>query len=520
MLHFRKSLLSQTLLVTGALASVAGVASGQARRLRRAAPQVVQSVPGQILLYCQPNTTRNDVNRLANLVGAQVKPLLLTDGYLFTLDADHSTQPATAAAIATLQVDASVRGVGPNNLSYKRQTGGGSGTGISPNDPRYVKGDQYALPEINMPLAWTLQKGNVNFSVACIDSGCDPKHEDAPIISPGSFDVADNDTDVTADGADGPGEYDHGTGTSGVMLAHTNNGLGIAGVIWNQMPLFFVKVEKKGDTTGGFTNDVLINAFVYVAKNAQKYNIVSVNFSIGADAAPNVLDPTGMLVAAQQSCITNGVHVVAAAGNSTYGGPDSADVPGVLKVSAVGKSTTQLAYYSNFNNIAIAAPGGDQQADTGVLVLNQSTAPSPAPYSFEQGTSFAAPHVTAVLALLRSVPGVTYARAESALLTQANHNITGQTSVPDNRFGAGLLDAYASLISVSNVVFITDPQGVDPATNSSTAPNQAAPLPVETLRPLIRFRATNTKVVNGVPQFTVTLTTPSGISAPDYQRPG
>ena len=155
------------------------------------------------------------------------------------------------------------------------------------------------------------------------------------------------------------------------------------------------------------------------------------------------------------------------------------------------------------------APGGEQFSDNdpnGILSLDLGNK-----YLFAQGTSASAPFVTGVLGLLRSVPGVTKAIARDALLSEANHTITRQSSVPDTNFGYGLLDAYASLSKVSNVIEITQPIGVDPSTGLSTAGGTTsgtsgqAPAPIETLRPRVGLHLTNVAVTGGVPQYSVSV---------------
>jgi serine protease len=96
-----------------------------------------------------------------------------------------------------------------------------------------------------------------------------------------------------------------------------------------------------------------------------------------------------------------------------------------------------LAFYSNFGpQIAIIAPGGDTFADSdndgrpdGILStratqsgcydpLNQSSTER-CYYSFLQGTSMAAPHVSAALALIAAQSGLRGRRLEDALFTSA-----------------------------------------------------------------------------------------------------
>lgn len=103
--------------------------------------------------------------------------LALEDLYMITLDNNHLDQPSVAAAVAQLQVDGVVRYVKASQIHELHQAGGNTS---EPNDPRYKSGEQYGLKLINMPQAWTLQKGALGVTVAIIDSGFDPTHEDSP----------------------------------------------------------------------------------------------------------------------------------------------------------------------------------------------------------------------------------------------------------------------------------------------------------------------------------------------------
>ena len=498
------------MLVTGALLTAASVATAQvkpaARRpfRRGAAAQPAAFVNGQIILYCKPGTAMADVNRLAASVGAtQTDVLLLDDCYHLTLDGAHQDQGSTANAVAQLALDPVVRSVRPPIAFQPQQTN--STSTQEPNDPFYKNGSQHGLAQINMPRAWALQKGAPGVTVAIIDSGFDPQHEDKPTFSKDSYDYADNDSDITADGVGG--EPTHGVGVSGIMLANTNNNVGIAGVIWQNVQCLAYKIQKKGQAN--LDEPGILNSYAAIHKlktTNNTDNIVALNMSYGG---PYNLGPTDPEYVALQQLNNDGVNLVAAAGNDTSNEFFSpADFPFVISVSAVNRAS-QLTYFSNFGKIEIASPGGEQFSETdqnGILSLDLGNK-----YAFTQGTSDAAPFVTAVLGLLRSVPGVTAAIARDALLTEANHTITHQTSIPDNRYGYGLLDAYASLSKVSNVIEITQPVGIDPTTGLSTAGGATsstsgqAPAPIETLRPRVGLHLTNVAVVGGVPQFSVSV---------------
>ncbi|HZP83619.1 MAG TPA: S8 family serine peptidase [Chthonomonadaceae bacterium] len=435
-------------------------------------------VAGEIILYMQRGTPQADVNALAAQVQADsVTPLLLADCYKLTLAAARKTDQDTLNAVTTLKQDARVRWVGPNRLYYPD-----AAPTSEPGDPRYQSGEQWNLKMINMPQAWYLQKGAANTNVAIIDSGTHLNHEDLTgQYDPGSFDFADNDNNVTADG--GGTEPEHGTHTSGIMIARTDNGVGIAGICWQNIKCVMLKDQKAGQAN--LDGAAILNAYAYVAAQAANLHIVSLNLSFGSFGGDptDVNDPEYQAI---QNIVSAGVIVVASAGNS--GGDNSTHLPSafpfVLSVSAVGPSGT-LASYSSFGKVDIAAPGGDISASGNLSDGILST--EGLGYAFEQGTSDAAPHVTAVAALLRSVPGVTPTLAIQALKDGANK--AGLGTLPDTRFGYGILDAYNSLLRVSVRAQVVDPEGVD-ANGRQTDPTGLS-LPVQTLNPTLRFQMSN-----------------------------
>src|SRR5262249_15220622 len=155
-----------------------------------------------------------------------------------------------------------VRWVGPNRIFRLR-----AAATSEPNDPRYQSGEQWGLKMINMPEAWYLQKGGPNNNVAVIDSGGLPAHEDMiGQYDPASFDIADGDSDITADGAGAVGEVQHGAFVSSIICAKTDNALGMAGVCWQNIKCVMVKAQKKGAAAADNTS--VLNSMAYVAAQA------------------------------------------------------------------------------------------------------------------------------------------------------------------------------------------------------------------------------------------------------------
>lgn len=453
---------------------------------------------GQIILYMQPGTAAADVQALANKVSpAGFRALDLKDVYVIDLPAARKTDADTATAVAQLQADVRVKWVGATPLKYITQVS--TAPKLEPNDPRYKSGEEWGHKMINMPQAWALQQGAAGITLGWIDSGFDPAHEDAKgQFSDGSYDEADNDSDITADGSGASGEFDHGTGTSGVAFANTNNNLGIAGVCWKGIKCVALKIQKKGQAN--LDSTAIYNSYAYIMANYKKYNIVALNMSYGGTF------PDPVEQAALQQISDAGVITVASSGNSGDAGNPNiypADFPSVIAVSAVNNQG-KLTYYSSYGKVEIAAPGGEQfSADDpgGDLVLINDTTKK---YAFEQGTSFSAPYVTAVLGLLRSVPGVTPALAKDALLKGANH--TGLGALPDSKYGYGILDAYASLARVSVQATVTSPDGLN-SSGQSSDPANVVPPPVETFKPVVSFHIGNVTCDNVT--FTIDSSIPS-----------
>jgi hypothetical protein len=481
----RLSKIGQALLLIILWAATTNVAVGQAK-----APQFVA---GEIILYCQPGTPQADVNALAAKVQAtKVNNLLLRDCYHLILPAAKHTDADTLAAVATLKGNPGVRWVGPNRVYKPLQA-----TTATPNDPRFKSGEQWNLKMINMPQAWVLQKGAANVNIAFIDSGFQPMHEDAfdaagnSRFSPGSFDMADNDADVTADGNNA--DANHGTFTSGIAIAGTDNNKGIAGICWQNTQIVALKVQNKGQTAITSNGAAILNSYGYLFANMNKYHIVACNMSYGRPGDPtDVNDPEYVGI---KQLVDSGMIMVASAGNDPLVDSHTympAGLPFVITVSALNPAGT-LANYSSFGKVDISAPGGEQAANNdpnGVLSLDV-----PNNYLFAQGTSAAAPHVTAVATLLMSVPGMTPSAATKALLQSANH--TGLGALPDPKYGFGKLDAYAALALVSVRVAILAPQGIDP-TGGNASVNTTTVLPVQTFKPVVSVQFDNVPQANAV----------------------
>lgn len=196
---------------------------------------------------------------------------------------------------------------------------------------------------------------------------------DAPGL-PGDGDFLDPDPDPDD-------ESGHGTHVAGIVAATSNNGTGIAGVA----PGAALMVLRAGFNIGGsgyLQDDDIAAAIVYAADNGAKI----INLSLG--------DPrySPLLADAVRYATNRDVVVVAAAGNE---GSSEVYYPARLDetigVAAAGRAGHPAAFSNYGASIDLIAPG--------VAILSAQPGGG---YGQLSGTSMAAPHVSAVAALIRA----------------------------------------------------------------------------------------------------------------------
>ena len=281
---------------------------------------------------------------------------------------------------------------------------------------------QWHYPLINLPEAWDTTVGNADVLVAVIDTGILFNHPDlaGQLVSGYDF-VRNPDEALDGDGIDpdpsdpgsssrGGSESFHGTHVSGTVAARSDNFQGVAGSAFGArvMPLRALGAGGTG------TSYDIGQAVRFAAGLPNDSGTVPdapadiINLSLGG--APFDQSTQNLYNEVRAA----GVIVVAAAGNNASSMPlYPASYNNVISVSAVD-AQRRLAAYSNFGSaVDLSAPGGDRGVDLngdgfpdGILSTSaeiQSDNTFNYVYSFLDGTSFAAPHVSGVLALMKSV---------------------------------------------------------------------------------------------------------------------
>lgn len=323
---------------------------------------------------------------------------------------------------------------------------------LTPNDMDLA--DQWYLNTIEIFDAWDFTMGENSVLVAVLDSGIDWTHEDIGVgndsyqniwlnnnedpwadpLDPTTGDGIDNDGNGFVDdwkGWDFPANsnnslptIDHGTHVAGVLGAKTNNTEGIAGIAGgngNQgIQIMNLLIGRTGPSTA-----VIDDAILYAIEHGA--NIIQMSLTVGQTSA---------IDAALQNASNSNVTLVCASGNNNGNVSYPASNSEVISVGATN-AMDQRAPFSNFgSNLTISAPGVDIH----------STRIGDA-YNDDSGTSFAAPIVSGIAALMLSLdPTLTPTDIRTILINEADQ-VGGYdyTTGRSDELGFGRVNAFAAV---------------------------------------------------------------------------
>jgi serine protease len=397
------------------------------------------------------------------------------------LDPELQRKLETLSAITELRNRADVAYAEPNYIRRQQR---------SPSDEFFVR--QWHYPLINLPAAWDTTTGDPDVIAAVIDTGILFSHPDLSgrLTATGYDFVSDAeraldgdgiDPDPSDTGAQNPGSsIFHGSHVAGTIAAQTDNSSGVAGAGWNTR---IMPVRALGQYLGQYgvgTSYDIMQAVRYAAglENdsgtvpSPKADIINLSLSGSVDSFLEQIVYDEVRAA--------GIFIVAAAGNGASSQPTyPAAYDGVLAVSAVDINEQPAWYSNNGSYVDLAAPGGDLSVDLdgdgngdGVL----STAASMDllrnlnyGYSYLEGTSMAAPHVSGVIALMKAVnPGLTPDDLDDLLV---GGSITRDLGDPgrDNFYGYGLIDAQKAVLAAAPALLTVSPTRLDFGTELSSA---------------------------------------------------
>ena len=287
-------------------------------------------------------------------------------------------------------------------------------------NPEPAAAAQWNLPMVGATDAWALTQG-AGVIVAVIDTGVDATHPDLAGRVLGEIDLLPEVTPL-------PEQNGHGTRVASI-IASSINALGMAGVA----PQATILPVSALDPAGYGDSSTVARAIIAAADAGARV----INLSLGGPDQDPVLDE------ACAYAFAKGAIVVAAGGNSFLDGNRvqyPAASPNVLAVAAVDRTGNPSGFSNTGPHIDVAAPG------EGVFAAIPGGA-----YSEESGTSFAAPHVAAALALvLAANPALSAAEAASLVQLTAADDLSGNGR--DDQLGQGIVRADRAVAAAVTTV--------------------------------------------------------------------
>ena len=336
-------------------------------------------------------------------------------------------------------------------------------TGQTVNDVIGFADPGTAGADVDGLAAWAVTRGDPNLVVGVIDSGVKYNHPDLAANmwrNPGE--VPDNRIDDDANGfiddvhgwdfvgagdSDPMDQHGHGTHVAGTIAAVADNGVGVAGLAPGVkiMALRFLDSGGSGDT------DDAVEALNYaVMMKSRGVNIRLTNNSWGgygfSQALHDAIDRSGQA----------GMLFVAAAGNDNLNNdvhkydPASSTLPNVISVAATDNDDGKGSFSSyGAATVDLGAPG---VSILSTAVSGAERLADPSGYKVLNGTSMAAPHVSAAAALAWSMaPAATAQEVRGALLQggDAVPSLAGRTVTGRRLNAAGTLRRLGLSVAAS-----------------------------------------------------------------------
>jgi subtilisin family serine protease len=279
------------------------------------------------------------------------------------------------------------------------------------NDPYF--GSEWHLAKIGASTAWDTAMG-AGVTIAVLDSGVNVNHPDLKANLVPGYNVYSNNTDLTD-------VCGHGTAVAGTAAATGNNAAGVAGVA-GAAKIMPVRIAYEDPTLGCYAYfSTIASGITYAADHGARVANISYVGIAGSSA---------VLSAARYMNGKGGV-VMVSAGNNNIDENVTPD-PALVVVSATDSNDAKASFSSWGSFVTISAPG------TYIWTTNNSLG-----YSQWQGTSFSAPVVAGVAALMMSArPDLSGDQIKSLMYSTA---IDLGAAGRDPIFGYGRVNAAAAV---------------------------------------------------------------------------
>ncbi len=362
--------------------------------------------------------------------------------------------------IAELQEQPGVVYAEPNYYAYALD--------VYPNDPGWS--EQYGPRAIRAPQGWVMATGSPAVTIAILDTGVYAGHPDLGAKLVAGYDFVNGDADPADD-------HGHGTRAAGIAAALSNNGEGIAGISWGAR---IMPVKVLGASASGTYANVAAGIRFAVDNGARV-----INLSLGGPSGSQTL------LNAVTYGVAQGAVLVASAGNSGGALFYPAAYPDVIAVGATDQNNQRSASSSRGPQLDLAAPG------VGIYTTQLGGG-----YTYESGTSAAAPFVSGAAAILIGIPGNGFSAVVEEQLKLGARDLGAPGF--DEDYGWGLLQLDGALRAAG----LTPPPTATPRSTRTHTPDplSATPSPgwvyggpgvIHTLTPAGGSRSTATLVPAG-----------------------
>ncbi|MET8128760.1 type VII secretion-associated serine protease mycosin [Streptomyces sp. NPDC005065] len=352
------------------------------------------------------------------------------------------TVAATAALAALAAPQAAYAEEPPGDRNDVRIDG--SGECAFPMKKQY-EGRPWSLQRVLLDELWQDTKGK-GVRVAVIDTGVDntnPQLRNAVDASAGADYLNGGKSDGTVD------EVGHGTKVAGIIAARPRKGTGFVGLAPEAT---IIPIRQNDEKNSGKDTTMAAAIGHAIAEDAQVINI--------SQDTTKSLTPDSLLGKAVAGALAKNVVVVASAGNDGMDGKLRNTFPaafdGVLAVASSDRNNERAAFSQAGTFVGVAAPGVD-------IV---STVPGNGQCT-DNGTSFSAPYVAGVAALMRAkYPKWTAPQIVARIEQTAERSVTGH----DDFVGWGVVDPVRALSGDDTPQDAPHP---DPAPPRAQAPSPA-----------------------------------------------
>jgi subtilisin family serine protease len=320
----------------------------------------------------------------------------------------------------------------------------------SPDDPLYST--QWALnntgqtggtpgADMKAEAAWEITSGNPAVIVGILDSGTDTDHVDLESnIWVNEDEIPGNDIDDDGNGfvddvngwdfagndANPNGSNWHGTHVAGTIIAIGDNDTGLVGLAGGLgTPGARGLIVKVGDA--GPIGTIIDDSILYAADNGAK--VITLSLTV-----PETTDINDALDYAYNQ---KDVFIDCAAGNNGSSVSYPARRPEVVAVASTDHNDRRSSFSNPGSELEVAAPGTDIR----------STQPNDS-YGISSGTSFAAPYVAALAALIRGLaPGLPAADVRQLMIDTVDDV---ESPGFDTLTGHGRINAHTALLQTGS----------------------------------------------------------------------